>query len=1425
MGNGDSVRESNERKGAMVYSPAVYDVPLLPYEKQLIRTLGCTEEEYKIFSAEVRKKGRLRPAEYKHIPDIKNDAVTPILINLAISLVLTGVAYLLTPKPRQPSAPRQRGGGQRTLDSLVGADRFVSSTGFDSTAELADYDAPIPVIFGLYDEATESGGVLISPKLVWSRIFSQGMQQSAKLMFVVGERGVFANGFAGIPRPDEASFFLGNNRIDPVFDELYTIYWNRNTGDNDSGRILKNNLAYPEDLRNAPGNIYDADNDLIDGVKKEDVFTCPNATNDQSTDFCQALSPSNSSQFGLYAPIKNGTPFRPNWRVISIPLIDKKPDRNKRTRRERIKIAGNIRTDGNRFKEIDMEHVLRLDGMKGTGRNYCSRMGLVEVEQNGTISRIPGGSSDQKRIVKNIKKGDVAVFILEEDEIPEDLLGKEVGQTGFVSIEDINQAVRSQQIAADNMLRVGEIFAIGGAKWQVTKRRISLFDNGVRARKQRIELKCIDASGGTQSTRVGIVNPRSVVKGDGTLSADGEDIKLQGFIGDQEAPEVDTLFYPLMRIATGTFTNTRKCHTTEIGIKSVVYQRLNGLANFNTIPTAEELIESDEDRLQITSGTINSYIKRASVFQLYAREKGTNKFLQVSRLPFVVIGSNPTAAYNSILVRHKEARFDFKFLPISGAQLASFSDEDFFIRLDASLDNTDDKSDAPGIVTEEANNFKIETKGTIVTLSSFQVSKELVSNQKVKPAETITTSTPTSVKATGIEPSQIIGSRVVGVRRQPHVQVISTSPDPESRGDYGALTREIFGTVIRKRTKTVIHTEFFPGPDNLKRWVKIQYKATSYKFDLTSHWAYLNGLRYNWNFDNNDPDNIVVLDSSKNWDGKGSINIKRGEVDSSRKDQSSTPGFSTNPFVKDNPRPIEQIKYNLQLDKEEITREGDVEQAYLHEIFGNPYQSGSIRDILTETVTINQSNRSLKIDITAQIKFSQDTQARYYADFKVAIVEGSAEGNWKQGDKFNHSVTVTSDTDADLYFTEGREITKKYKVDKVDTVTITKASITGDRFFEKYTQCSDVTYYDGLIEKSNATQPEHEIMYINEMSSNTAASGGKPLYNGLVTAGLVIKADRNFNRLDQLRVWLAKGLRVERLHPVATSYENNSDSYGASNLFSDLAYFLLTNKQAGVGEAIVNADLVDKNSFIETSKFLRRNGLFFNGALSSKINLQSYLTETAPFFLCNFIIKNGRYALTPALPVSSDGKIVSTERMEIKQIFTAGNILEDSFELEYLRREERQSFVASVKYRLETKNSFPEEKVLRVRRVGVGDTQTFPDTSTIETFDFTQFCTTEDHALLAAKYFLALREYVTHTIKFTTTLSGLSLEAGDYIKVFTEAMPFDVARNGTVSSTGAITSTSPFADGDYNIQYFYNSHFGKYIYLYNNNNIFLLEII
>ena len=120
-----------------------------------------------------------------------------------------------------------------------------------------------------------------------------------------------------------------------------------------------------------------------------------------------------------------------------------------------------------------------------------------------------------------------------------------------------------------------------------------------------------------------------------------------------------------------------------------------------------------------------------------------------------------------------------------------------------------------------------------------------------------------------------------------------------------------------------------------------------------------------------------------------------------------------------------------------------------------------------------------------------------------------------------------------------------------------------------------------------------------------------------------------------------------------------------------------------------------------------------------------------------------------------------------------------------------------MRYRQEQRNQLPEEKTLVVRFSEAGS-----DTYPVESFDMTQYCTSRDHAFLVAKYFLSLRRRVTHTVKFRTSPFGLSLAPGNFIRVVTEASPYQSANNGTIAADGTIVSATELADGTYSIVYF-----------------------
>ena len=148
-------------------------------------------------------------------------------------------------------------------------------------------------------------------------------------------------------------------------------------------------------------------------------------------------------------------------------------------------------------------------------------------------------------------------------------------------------------------------------------------------------------------------------------------------------------------------------------------------------------------------------------------------------------------------------------------------------------------------------------------------------------------------------------------------------------------------------------------------------------------------------------------------------------------------------------------------------------------------------------------------------------------------------------------------------------------------------------------------------------------------------------------------------------------------------------------------------------------------------------------------------------------------------------------------LFTEGNIIEGSFEVEYLEADQRRDFIAVMRWRDEQVNKLPQEKTVSIRWNRAGS-QNAP----IESFDMTDYCCSEDHAVMTAKYLLSIRDRVTHTVSFKTTPEGLNLAPGQFIKVMTQASPYQAANNGVVEDDGTLVMSSAIDDNTYPIWYF-----------------------
>lgn len=321
-----------------------------------------------------------------------------------------------------------------------------------------------------------------------------------------------------------------------------------------------------------------------------------------------------------------------------------------------------------------------------------------------------------------------------------------------------------------------------------------------------------------------------------------------------------------------------------------------------------------------------------------------------------------------------------------------------------------------------------------------------------------------------------------------------------------------------------------------------------------------------------------------------------------------------------------------------------------------------------------------------------------------------------------------------------------------------------------YDMLSDYRLYEAE-NGSHFDGPEHEIAYVNEQLEQTP-----PKYPGLAIGGLCINSSREWTSFNELSAYITKGVVVERL---------TTSGRSASNLLPEIAYALLTDDQIGAGK-LIGASQVDRDRMKLAAQFCEANGFTWDGVIDSRQNLREWIFEHAGYCLLDFTILGGQFSLVPSVPYGTNFKINPDKAPDIKALFTDGNIKD--LQVSFLSPEERQLFRATVLWRREKRNGFPETQVVTVRFANSeGGSAADPE----ETFDMSGFCTTQSHALLFAKYALKVRKEVDHGLKFTTTpQAAMNLMPGDYFRLVSKATHTSRFHNGLIGSDGAIQSAN-----------------------------------
>ena len=337
----------------------------------------------------------------------------------------------------------------------------------------------------------------------------------------------------------------------------------------------------------------------------------------------------------------------------------------------------------------------------------------------------------------------------------------------------------------------------------------------------------------------------------------------------------------------------------------------------------------------------------------------------------------------------------------------------------------------------------------------------------------------------------------------------------------------------------------------------------------------------------------------------------------------------------------------------------------------------------------------------------------------------------------------------------------------------------GDRsLIDTWGKLAESFIFDEVV--SSATAPEHEVTYVNEIVTNSTA----PNYDNLSLIGVNISSSVEWQQFSQFSCYVTGGKTCRQLR--------SSLAVGATHLFPDIALDLMTNSTYGRGD-LISDGMIDLVSFEDAADWCYSRKYFFDGVVADKLNIRQWCADIAATHLLIFGESDGKFFLKPALQFNA---------VDIAGLFTAGNIVEGSFKLQYFDPEDREPVQISVRYREERASTdltnpgmFPTVREVLVRESAASSTVV------LETVDMSDYCTSRDHAIDAAKFVIRMRRIPTHTVTFTTTHEGvlMAMAPSDYIKVAMDATEYDEFNNGIVTPEGALVSTKALTDGTYSV--------------------------
>lgn len=532
---------------------------LLQYEVELCNAVGLNEEEYWFFVEQAEAYNGTRSAEYEHIPDVRNDPVTAIIVNLVIGIALTAISVLLAPKPK---AQDQKQLSLKT-DDATGRSRFTPQNSFGSLQELATIGSTIPLVFA-------DKGVRVNSTLLWSQLLSRKSHQELKAVMLFSHGRIARN-------PDFEGFAIGDTLLKDYPNGKFALYFN--DGGPGSNR-LKEHHKYPQGTINKDQDRNDTD---IFSTKWHGGFV-----RQWEPIFSGARTPASQTEFGVYSPFPNGMKYKVNY-----------------------------------------ELVLVQDSLKGEPKD-AARAKKRKISADFPIYAALISRNDSNRTFQYQISGEG----IDEDDF-EDF--------GTWGTEDVSQAIDRRRIDVDEALSSGEQYTIGACLATCITETGRIWEPG-------------DTKTFTFKVSEHFVGP--------SLNAALRTVEREPIAGTSGPFEKPTL----LRATVGAVTNNRACDATEIGLKSVVWRKINGFPNVNTQPDDDTIQEFEDENGSIALGGINKYVTRLSFFLLQARPISSNNWTTLGDDRFFAVrGQSPREQYNYIRIYPSyRGQYEYRFVPVGG---------------------------------------------------------------------------------------------------------------------------------------------------------------------------------------------------------------------------------------------------------------------------------------------------------------------------------------------------------------------------------------------------------------------------------------------------------------------------------------------------------------------------------------------------------------------------------------------------------------------------------------------------------------------------------------------------------------------------------------------------------------------------------------